>query len=122
MDLAQVLGNIDALVASLLTCIGENTTNVDAITFTNITLGSVVVSGSAAPSSGDTSTALTGLSSGVASGTIAGYTITSSTVTTASSGGSISSGSSDSSTSINKELIIGLTVGIAVLIGTFLLI
>lgn len=72
MGVTQVLGNIDALVTSFLTFIGESTTNVDAITFTNITLGSVVVSGSAAPSSGDTTTALTGLSSGVASGTIAG--------------------------------------------------
>lgn len=81
VDTAQVLTSIDLIIASLLASIGEDPANIEVITFTSIVSGSVVVSGSIAPSSGNTSTASSALSAGLSNGTIAGFTVTASSIT-----------------------------------------
>lgn len=111
VNTSQVLLNIDALIVSLLISIGEDIANIDVVTITTVVSASVVVSGSVAPSSGDTSTALAAMSASLSNGTIAGYTVTSSSLTTEETVGGSSSG-------LSTESIIGLAAGAVGFVST----
>ena len=110
MNTSQVLLNIDALIVSLLISIGEDIANIDVVTITTVVSASVVVSGSVAPSSGDTSTALAAMSASLSNGSIAGYTVTSSSLTEETVGGS--------SSGLSTESIIGLAAGAVGFVST----
>jgi len=116
---AQVLTNIDLLVAWLLSAMGMDSTHVDAITFTSIALGSVVASGNGTTSSGSAAST-TAATSSVAvaastSGSVGGaFTITSSSVVT----NGVTTHTEDTESS-NTGLIVGLAVGIPVAISIY---
>jgi hypothetical protein len=109
-----VLAAIDGIVTSLLTGMGENTTNTDAVTISSVTTGSSVVTGSATSSSSSTSgsTVSAGIASSVSSG-LGGFTVTSSSLTL----------EGESTSSEDKTgLIVGLVVGLTVFVGIVILV
>jgi hypothetical protein len=107
---ANVLNNIDPIIAGLLQILNENSTNVQAITFTSITSGSTVVGlDYSAANGGSMADAQTNLAAGLANG-IPGTSYTITGVQTTLYGAS----SNQSSSSTNVGLIIGLVVGLTV--------
>jgi len=111
---STLLGNINGLVAALLSFMGEKPTYTDAVTFVSITAGSAVVVGVANPSSGSTTAALAGLNSGVASGTVGMFGVTSSSISVV--------GGSSTPQSSNTGMIVGLAVGLPVLVIIILIV
>jgi hypothetical protein len=115
-DLAAVLTAVDQIVAQMLTYLGISHDKVDAITFSSIKHGSVNINGFATPttvSSTTVSSSTSSLSSGLSSSSLGGFSVGSSSV--------VSNGVNNSSTS-NLPLIIGLSVGIPLFIGNYLII
>jgi hypothetical protein len=114
-DPTAVLAAIDGIVTSLLTGMGENTTNTDAVTISSVTNGSTVVTGSATSSSSSTSgsTVSAGIASSV-SGGLGGFSVTSSSLTL--------EGESSASSDDKTGLIVGLVVGLTVFVGIVILV
>jgi len=73
-----LLANIDLVIKAMLSAIGENSTNVDAITIDTVAPGSTQLTGSATPSSGAVGASATSLGS---STDLGGFPVTSSSVT-----------------------------------------
>jgi hypothetical protein len=113
----DILADIDNIIVQILKAIGENSTNVQVITFYSIVSGSTVMLGSVTPSSSTIASTSSSLTNLLSSGSLGTYSVSSYTVTTQSQGtDTINSGSSSSS---NVPLIVGLAVGIP--LGTIIL-
>jgi len=81
---SDVLNKIDDIVSQILRIMGLNSSNVDAVTFQSIKLGSVTIDGSATPplsSAGSVSSASAALSASLGTGTsLGGFPVTASSV------------------------------------------
>jgi hypothetical protein len=64
----SILNSIDSVVGGLLTILGQNTSNVSAITLQSIQTGSTIVSGTYTPTSESVIAAASQLTSGLAGG------------------------------------------------------
>lgn len=94
---------------------GASSTDTNLITFKSFKLGSVNINGYGTPisvSSSSVVSSTTSLSSGLASGSLGGFSVTSSTI--------VSNGVVDTSSTSNLSLIVGLSVGIPIFISKFL--
>jgi hypothetical protein len=76
----NVLGNIDGLVLQILRACGENTTNVDAVTFDIVQSGSTLVGGSVTTTTTSPTVAASSLSSALATNSFGSYSVISSSV------------------------------------------
>jgi hypothetical protein len=79
---ANILANIDTIVAAILQKLGLNTTNVQAITFSRIASGSTVLAGDfSSSSSSSVSTSASLLSAGLVGSSLGGFPVSSASVT-----------------------------------------
>jgi hypothetical protein len=68
----NILAKVDTIITSILGIIGENSTNVQAVTFDSIISGSTLITGSIDPSISSVSAATSLLQASIASGGLSG--------------------------------------------------